>query len=336
MEAVQTFTPPQPLNTAVLFLIFNRLDTTKLVFEAIRRAKPPRLYIAADGYRPDRAGEDAKVREVRNYVLNNIDWTCEVKTLFRDRNMGCGVAVSNAIDWFFESEETGIIFEDDVLPDVSFFPFCEELLARYKNVSQVMIISGNYFAGEKYRPAESYYFSKYPHMWGWATWRRAWKRNDRQMTEWPKLKRTNFLRLLADQNRFFINYWSKIFDRVHAGSADIWDYHFTFACWANQGLSIMPGRNLVKNIGFGTQGTHTFDDSNWIAKLPLERAEFPLIHPTVVERNLSADRWSDRYVFGITFIASLKSWLTQQPGGYVMARMYRFFKRILQGKTKLW
>jgi hypothetical protein len=259
-----------------------------------------------------------------------------VKTLFRERNMGCGVAVSYAIDWFFEFEETGIIFEDDVLPDASFFPFCEEILERYKDVSQVMMISGNYFAGLKNRPATSYYFSKYPHMWGWATWRRAWKCNDRQMTEWPKFKQTNFLHLLSDGNKHFISYWSKIFDMVHAGRSDIWDYHFTFACWANHGLSIMPSKNLAKNIGFGAYGTHTFDDSHWIANLPLERIEFPLTHPVSIDRNIAVDRWSDRNVFGITFISSLKSWLTQQPGGYVMVKIYRLFKRILQSDNKLW
>jgi len=336
MEAAQTFIPTHPLKTAILFLIFNRLDTTKQVFEAIRQAKPLRLYIAADGHRPDRPGEYDKTREVRNHVLNNIDWSCEVKTLFRDTNMGCGVAVSNAIDWFFEFEETGIIFEDDVLPDASFFPFCEELLERYKNASRVMVISGNYFAGEKHQPATSYYFSKYPHMWGWATWRRAWKCNDRQMIEWPKLKPTNFLRLLADGNKYFIHYWSKTFDMVHAGRSDIWDYNFTFACWANHGLSIMPGKNLVKNIGFGTYGTHTLDNDYWIARIPLERLEFPLIHPGRIERNVAADKWSDRYVFGLTLISSLKVRLTNLPGGDVLAKMYRFFKRILQGDNKLW
>lgn len=340
MEAVQTFTPPQPLNTAVLFLIFNRLDTTKQVFEAIRQARPPRLYVASDGHRPDRAGEDEKVRQVRNYVLKNIDWNCEVKTLFGDRNMGCGVAVSSAIDWFFEFEEDGIIFEDDVLPDPSFFPFCEELLERYQDEPQVMMISGTYFAGEKYRLTESYYFSLYPHIWGWATWRRAWKCNDRQMKKWPQLKQTNFLSQLSGGDKYFINYWSKIFDMVHAGKVDIWSYQFTFACWVNLGLSIVPSRNLAKNIGFGTAGTHTLNDDYWIAKLPLQRMEFPLIHPINIERNIIEDRWYDKHVFGITFISSiissLKLWIKQLPGGNVLARMYRFSRRLLQRLNKLW
>ena len=312
-------------------MVFNRLDTTKQVFEAIRQAKPPRFYIAADGHRPECAGEDEKVLEVRNYVLKNIDWDCEVKTLFRNRNLGCGVAVSNAIDWFFEAEETGIIFEDDVLPDPSFFPFCEELLERYRNEPQIMLISGNYFAGEKYRPVNSYCFSRYPHMWGWATWRRAWLCNDRQMVKWPQLKQTNFLSQLADGDKYFIKSWSKIFDMIYAGRDDIWDYQFTFACWVNHGLSILPSKNLVKNIGFGVDGTHTLDDGNWIAKLPLQLMEFPLIHPIIIARNVEADRWSDKHVFDITFISFLKSWVMQQSGGVVMAIIYRFFKRILRG-----
>jgi hypothetical protein len=336
MEVGQTFTPPHPLNTAVLFLVFNRLSTTKQVFEAIRQAKPPRLYVAADGYRPDRTGEDKKVRDVRDYVLSNIDWNCEVKTLFRDRNMGCGVAVSNAIDWFFEFEESGIIFEDDVLPDPSFFPFCEALLERYRDESQIMMISGNYFAGDNHRPTKSYYFSRYNSIWGWATWRRAWKCNDRQMMMWPQLKQTNFLSQLGDGDKYFISFWSKMFDMVHAGRVDTWDYQFTFACWVNDGLSITPHKNLVKNIGFGADATHTFDDGNWVAKLPLQRIEFPLIHPSSIECNVAADRWSDRHVFGITFISLLKLWVKQQPGGYFMARMYSLFKRLLRRCYKLW
>ncbi|MBP1762840.1 MAG: hypothetical protein H6Q64_2382 [Firmicutes bacterium] len=334
MEAVQSFTLPQPLRTAVLFLIFNRLETTKIVFEVIRQVKPPRLYVASDGHRPECAGEEDKVREVRNYVLNNIDWPCEVKTLFRERNLGCGIAVSSALDWFFGLEETGIIFEDDVLPDASFFPFCEELLERYKDTPQIMIISGNYFAGENNQPATSYYFSKYPHMWGWATWRRAWECNDRQMIKWPELKAASFLHSLADGNKYFISYWSKIFDTVHAGRSDIWDYNFTFACWANNGLSIMPCKNLVKNIGFGAHGTHTLNDDYWIAKLPLERMDFPLIHPMNIKRNVSVDRWSDRNVFGLTFMSSFKSRLKQNAVGEALAVIYRAFKRILQRINK--
>ena len=330
MAGLQTFTYTRPLNTAVLFLIFNRLETTKRVFKTIQQAKPPRFYVAADGYRSHCKGEEEKVLEVRNYILNNINWNCEVKTLFRDRNMGCGAAVSSAIDWFFKYEETGIILEDDVMPDPSFFQFCEELLERYKNEPQIMIISGDYFAGEKHRPKASYYFSQYPHIWGWATWRRAWKGYDRLMTKWPQLKLTNFLSQLDNGNKHFMNYWSRIFDMIHDGRLDTWDYQLIFACWVNHSLSIMPSKNLVKNIGFGTEATKTFQKNHWITKLPLQHIEFPLIHPENIERNIAADRWCSRYVFEINFVSSLKSWIIRQPGGNFMTKIYRLFKRYLR------
>ena len=139
--AKSEFIPPHPLNTAVLFLVFNRPDTTRQVFEAIRKAKPPRLYVAADGPREDHPGEDEKVREIRDYVMNNIDWDCEIKTLFRDKNLGCKYAVSGAITWFFENEEMGIILEDDCLPSQSFFWYCEELLKKYKDIDTIMHIN---------------------------------------------------------------------------------------------------------------------------------------------------------------------------------------------------
>ncbi|MFP4332877.1 MAG: hypothetical protein ACLFQJ_06210, partial [Campylobacterales bacterium] len=150
------FTPPHPLKTAVLFLVFNRLDTTKQVFEAIRQAKPPRLYVAADGAREAKEGEDQKVKAIREYILQHIDWDCEVKTLFREKNLGCKIAVSSAITWFFENEEMGIILEDDCLPSQSFFWFCEELLERYKDDMRIMMVSG-YNKVQRYNQQNSYF-----------------------------------------------------------------------------------------------------------------------------------------------------------------------------------
>ena len=152
------FIPPYPLKTAVLFLIFNRLDTTKQVFEEIRKAKPPRLYIAADGPRENKEGEKEKVGAVRKYVLENIDWNCEVKTLFRDKNLGCGKAVSQAITWFFENEEMGIILEDDCLPSQSFFWFCEKLLKKYNKEKRIMLITGTSYLFNEIERKEDYFF----------------------------------------------------------------------------------------------------------------------------------------------------------------------------------
>lgn len=161
------FTPPYPLNTAVLFLVFNRPDTTKQVFEAIRKAKPPRLYVAADGPRLNRAGEEEKVKAVREYLMDNIDWSCEVKTLFRQENLGCKYAVSGAITWFFEHEEMGIILEDDCLPSQSFFWFCEELLNRYNNDTRIFLISGFNSINKWKNNSFDYLFSYYGSIWGW-------------------------------------------------------------------------------------------------------------------------------------------------------------------------
>ena len=160
--------------TPILFLIFNRPDTTKLVFESIKRIKPAKLYIAADGARKHKVGEDLLCKETRS-IIDLIDWECEIKTLLRTENLGCKIAVSSAIDWFFENEEQGIILEDDCLPNESFFNFCEQLLNQFKENKEIMHISGNNFQDGITRGDGSFYFSKYNHIWGWATWKRAWK-----------------------------------------------------------------------------------------------------------------------------------------------------------------
>lgn len=178
---------PSSLKTAVLFLIFNRPDTTTKVFEKIRLIKPQRLYIASDGPRAGYDGEIEKIKKTRE-IATQIDWPCKVKTLFRDKNLGCKKGVSQAISWFFENEEQGIILEDDCVPHLDFFAFCENLLDRYSKENQVSVITGSNFQNNKWRGDASYYFSKYNHCWGWATWRTSWKLNDVNITFWPKFK----------------------------------------------------------------------------------------------------------------------------------------------------
>ena len=171
-------------NTPILFLIFNRPDTTFKVFEEIRKIKPAKLYIAADGPRPNVIGEEEKCTASRN-IIKQVDWDCDVKTLFREKNLGCKIAVSSAISWFFENVEEGIILEDDTFPTQSFFWFCQELLDFYRNDSRIMHISGNNFQLGKIRGEGSYYFSKYNHIWGWATWKRAWRFYDVSLNTFP-------------------------------------------------------------------------------------------------------------------------------------------------------
>jgi hypothetical protein len=249
------FTPPKPLNTAVLFLIFNRLDVTKQVFQAIRQAKPPRLYLAADGARKNTEGEAEKVIAVREYVLQNVDWDCEVKTLFRDKNLGCKYAVSGAIDWFFEQEEMGVILEDDCLPNQSFFWFCEELLERYKDDLRVGQVSGfNYnlqYASLKY----DYFFSRYPMIWGWASWRNRWDKYTVTLEGFDEIKGNNQFSLMFDkaENR---KRWGDFY-KVKKNLIDTWDFQWAFTLYKNNQLTIIPKNNFIMNLGFGKDSTHT-------------------------------------------------------------------------------
>lgn len=289
----------EKLLTPVLFIVFNRLDTTRRVFEAIRHAQPSRLYIAADGPREDKLGEDLKVREVRAYVMNLIDWKCEVKTLFREENLGCKRAVSSAIDWFFENEEEGIILEDDCLPDEHFFPFCVQLLEKYRDNERVMMISGDNFLGEPVTPADSYYFSKYCHIWGWASWRRAWKHYDVSMRLWPQVRVDGFSKMVDSQEYFF---WKWGFDHTFGGQIDSWDYQWSFACWMNKGIEIMPTVNLVSNLGCGEDSTHTKKGDHRIAALRTQSLNFPLKHPESVVVDRQADRVSRELFFKLSFL----------------------------------
>jgi hypothetical protein len=274
------FATPYPFNTAVLFLVFNRLDTTKQVFEAIKEAKPPRLYIAADGARASKEGEAEKVSAVRDFILQNIDWDCEVKTLFRDENLGCKYAVSGAIDWFFKQEEMGIILEDDCLPSQSFFWFCEELLERYKGDMRVWNVGGykhSYLKGNNY----SYNFSRFTQIWGWASWANRWKYYDVSLLKYKDNKN-----LLSDYEFFREDYENasreKTLDSVLNGNIDTWDYQWNFTVRINSGLSIRPSVNLIGNVGFGEEATHTLSKNDEVEKNIADNIKLPLNHPDFI------------------------------------------------------
>lgn len=278
------------LNTPVLFLVFNRPDTTKQVLEAIRKAKPPRLYIAADGPRINKEGEAERVKEVRS-IATNVDWECEIKTLFRNENLGCKYAVSEAVSWFFQHEEQGIILEDDCLPSQSFFWFCEELLEKYKNDFRVWHISGNNFQDGIRRGQGSYYFSKFNHIWGWATWANRWSEYDVEMNSYGTFLSNNLMNDLfeLDQDK---KYWSFIFEKVFKGEIDTWDYQWTYTVWVNSGLSIIPNINLVSNIGFGLNATHTRELKSQHSNMSRHDLCFPLTHPPFMVKDLDADKYT--------------------------------------------
>ena len=273
--------------TPILFLIFNRPTTTKRVFESIRSIKPARLYIAADGARKDKAGEDLLCQETRN-IVNKIDWNCEIKTLFRAENLGCKIAVSSAIDWFFENEEQGIILEDDCLPNSSFYTFCDELLNLYKNDYRVMHISGNNFQDGITRGDGSYYFSRYNHIWGWATWRRAWKTYDVNMKQLKHALSIQVFNNTLSKNE--LKFWLNWFKEIQEGKKNTWDYQTMLNQWLQNGLTIIPNQNLVTNIGFGG-GTNTSIEVLGLSNIE-SKTMLNIVHPTFIYSNKIADDYT--------------------------------------------
>src|SRR5262245_3642666 len=278
------------MHTAVLFLIWNRPALCRTVMDAIRAARPRRLYVAADGPR-DEEYDRALCEETRK-IATCVDWECNVRTILRDKNLGCGQAVSSAIDWFFKNEEEGIILEDDCVPTSTFFPFCTELLNRFRDDRRIMAISGSNFLGGNKRTTNSYYFSRYTNSWGWGTWRRAWKLYDFKMRLWPKCRDLGLLRWWPEAEDGFVEHWTSIFEKTAAGEIDTWDYQWLLTCWANHGLTCRPAVNLVSNIGHSATATHTIEVNSPYANFLAVDIKFPLIHPQIVARDADADtRW---------------------------------------------
>lgn len=273
--------------TPILLLTYTRLDTTVKVFERIKEQKPKYLFVASDGPRNDRVEDITKIAMVKEYVLNNIDWDCEIKTLFRDDNLGCGLAVSGAISWFFEQVEYGIILEDDCLPDSDFFSFCEETLEYYKSNDNIWAISGTNLQGGIKRGNDSYYFSNYGGIWGWATWARAWKHYDYQMKDLDKLLSVNFLSEIFNE-KDQQNFWTGILKK--AKHIDTWDYQWHYITWLYKGISIVPNVNLVRNIGFDNEGTHTVNKPFWYDNLTIGYEKLDHIkHPKEIVVDIKAD-----------------------------------------------
>jgi hypothetical protein len=310
------------LFTPVLFIIFNRPDTTQRVFNAIREAKPTRLFVAADG---PRDGNDSDVEKclMAREIVKQVDWNCEVKMLFRDKNLGCKVAVSSAIDWFFDNVEEGIVLEDDCLPHITFFQFCHELLEKYRNDNRIMAISGDNFQPGRKRTGHSYYFAHYPFIWGWATWRRAWLYYDKDMKIWPEIKDKNYLKDILVHSTA-IGYWSNIFQTVYECKIDTWDYQWSFTCWIQNGLTIVPSANLVSNIGSGPEATHT-KELGRIANLDIAPMEFPLKPPSFVIRDSKYDEFVDKKVYHNTAYWTLRRTISKTWVG----KIFRSLKKIL-------
>jgi hypothetical protein len=274
------------MKTPVALFIFKRPDTTEKVFEIIRQAKPSKLLVIADGPRADRPGEEEKCAAARA-IIDRVDWSCEVLKNYSDVNMGTRRRGSSGLDWVFTNVEEAIILEDDCLPHPTFFHFCEELLDYYRHDTRIMTISGDNSPVGYRRTADSYYFSYYPRIWGWATWRRAWQYYDLEMKHWPQVRDNSWLKdILLDKQT--VKKWENILQSTYDGF-EAWDYQWTFASWVQGGLSIIPNVNLVSNIGFDVEATHTKDSKDPRANLPVEPMKFPLQHPQFVIRDMQAD-----------------------------------------------
>jgi len=296
------------MQTPVTFLIFNRPSTTARVFEEIRRARPPKLMVVADGPRPDRPGEAEQVVAARA-IVDQVDWPCEVLKNYSDTNLGCKRRISSGLDWVFSCVEESIILEDDCLPQISFFDYCQQLLERYREDTRIMMISGrNHLLN--YDIPESYFFSKHFSVWGWASWRRAWNHNKVAPVNWNYFK-SRFPKYTFYSDKILNKYYYRIFDSVMKGDIDTWDYQWLLSCLLNSGLSIVPKVNLIKNIGFS--GTHTGrqnrNDPN------LDNPTFPLdtdllIHPFWVMPDDLYDSFVNHRIIGNSFKYSIKEMIT--------------------------
>lgn len=314
------------MKTPVALIIFNRADTTEKVLEAIRQAKPSKLFVIADGPRANKPGEAEKCATTRA-VIERVDWDCEVLKNYSDVNLGCAKRVSSGLDWVFNTVEEAIILEDDCLPHPTFFRYCEELLDRYREDERIMAICGkNVQFGHK-RTEYSYYFSRYNHCWGWASWRRAWQHYDIEMKLWPEMRQQGFLKdLLIDPRA--VEFWTKHFQATYKGGINTWDYQWTLTCWLQNGLSILPNVNLISNIGFSAEATHTktTSDQNPYANMATKALEFPLKHPPFIIADRQADDFSQNTLFNPTFSVRVQAKINRILNKFRLSKDWFFSK----------
>lgn len=263
------------MNTPILFLIYNRPEYTEKVYKSIKEAKPSKLFVHADGPKGAKP-EDIELCKRTREIVNNVDWDCELKTLFRDENLGCKLGVNSGITWFFKNVDEGIILEDDCLPTKSFFEYCERLLSKYRYNNRIMMISGSNPATAIYDMKSDYFFSHFYHVWGWATWKRAWAKMDINLSSWPKYKKDNFLDRFYHHSQKNRRFSEKMFDEVYNKKTSVWAIQWSYSCLTNNGFAILPKYNLVCNIGLS--GDHNMNPDQLFLKT--KDIDFnSLVHP---------------------------------------------------------
>lgn len=291
------------MNTPVALFIFNRPDTTAHVWNVLRAVRPRVLYLIADGPRPGHPNDPALCAAARALVTAP-DWPCELHLDFAETNLGTKRRIESGLTWVFSREPRAIILEDDCAPHPTFFPYCTELLARYQNEPRVMSIAGSSMRADPINLADSYYFSRYSFIWGWATWARAWARYDITMSEWPARRETRWLDTQLE-TPLAQRYWEMQFQQNYA-APHTWDYAWIFSTWLAGGLHIVPRVNLVSNLGHNLASTHTHDDHDPFANLATRAMDFPLVHPNRIGRNTALDAWNEQHIYsGKDYLATL-------------------------------
>lgn len=295
------------MQTPVVVCVFNRPAETARVLEALRSARPRTLFVVSDGPREGSRGESETVSRVRE-LFQRPGWPCDIVANYSETNLGCRRRVSSGLDWVFGQVSEAIVLEDDTVPHPSFFPFCAELLDRYRDESRVGSISGTDFTGGSYRTDTSYGFSRYNLFWGWATWKRAWAIYDDGMGCLDEVGAESLQAVLARtfRRRRERLYWRHVLTRVHQGKIDSWGYQWLLSCWRAGLLGIQPAWSLVQNIGVGEQATHTryrtYDTGR------LGEMIFPLSHPAAIRRDEELDRTIEDRIYSKSVSSRLK-WL---------------------------
>ena len=307
----------------ISFHIFNRPELTRKVFEVIKKIKPSKLFITSDGPRKNKEGEKNKCIEAK-LILNEIDWECEVFKNFSEDNKGSYKSTSEGITWVFKHVDSAVILEDDCIPHISFFRYCQELLNYYKDNKNIAAISGNNFQPEKNTTQYSYYYSRHAHIWGWATWKESWNRIDFNMQDWPKFKKMKGLDSVF-YRKHEREYWYKYYQDMYEGkSKPHWDHQFLLSCFMNNAMTILPNKNLVNNVGFGVDSTHVKLKTKFNS-IKLSGIKFPLDHPSFMCRSVAADDFTEKTMFS----GGIKSQIKRKIISYIPKKIYLFLRRIL-------
>jgi hypothetical protein len=305
--------------TPVALFVFNRPHLTAQVYERVRAARPSRLLVVADGPRRSRPDE-IWLCEATRKIVTSPDWPCELLTNFAEENLGARRRISSGLDWVFDLCPEAIILEDDCVPCPSFFSFCSSMLSYYRDDTRIMHITGDNFQGARRRGNGSYFFSRYAHTWGWASWRRAWRFYDVSLKAWPVAKQEGWLASVMD-DPVEIKYWTRILDETYGERMEVWDYQWMFTCWSQGGLAVHPNENLVTNIGVGPDALHYKQGSSMTGIPTRELGE--CLHPIAMIPDKEADRFTFR-----NHILTKQSWLQQMRKTIALrTRM----KRLVQG-----